>query len=64
MPPTTPPVTTHAQLAAQLLRDAALLMRTLGEQNEPLRAQMTENAAVFDQVADLVESDPTGTLPI
>ncbi len=58
------PVTTHAQLAAQLLRDAALLMRTLGEQNEPLRVQMTENAAVFDQVADLVESDPTGTLPI
>jgi hypothetical protein len=57
-------MTTHAQLAAQLLRDAALLMKTLGEQNPALAAQMQENAAVFHQVADLVETDPTGTLPI
>lgn len=63
MSTTSPPATTHAQLAAQLLRDAALLMRTLGEQNEPLRAQMSENANVFEQVADLVEKDPTGKLP-
>lgn len=54
---------THAQLAAQLLRDAAMLMRTLGEQNEQLAEQMTENANVFEQVATLVENDPTGTLP-
>ena len=50
----------HAQLAARLLRDAAKFFRTLGEQNEPLREQMMENANVFDQVANLVESDPTG----
>ena len=54
---------THAQLAAQLLRDAAMLMRTLGEQNEQLAEQMAENANVFEQVATLVETDPTGTLP-
>ena len=52
----------HAELAARLLRDAAKFFRTMGEQNEPLREQMTENAAVFDQVADLVENDPTGKI--
>lgn len=54
---------THAQLAAQLLRDAAMLMRTLGEQNAELDAQMKENADVFEQVATLVERDPTGSIP-
>ena len=53
---------THAQLAAQLLRDAAMLMRTLGEQNPQLLEQMNENSNVFEQVADLVEHDPTGSL--
>lgn len=57
------PSTTHAELAAQLLRDAALLMRTLGQQNPDLAAQMQENSDVFEQVATLVENDPTGTLP-
>jgi len=51
---------THAELAARLLRDAAKFFRTLGEQNEPLKDQMTENSDVFDQIADLVEKDPTG----
>lgn len=54
--------TTHAQLAARLLRDAAQFFRTIGEQNEPLKEQMTENAGVFEQVAGLVEQDPTGIL--
>lgn len=53
---------THAQLAARLLRDAAKFFRTLGEQNEPLRDQMMENADVFDQVANLVENDPAGQI--
>lgn len=54
--------TTHAQLAARLLRDAARFFRTIGEQNAPLRAQMDENAAVFDEVADLLEQDPSGVI--
>jgi hypothetical protein len=54
---------THAQLAAQLLRDAATFFQSLGEQNPPLKDQMDENATVFQQVADLVEADPTGELP-
>ena len=54
---------THAQIAAQLLRDAAMMMRTIGEQNTALKAQIDDNAALFEQVADLVEKDPTGSIP-
>lgn len=54
---------THAQLAAQLLRDAAMLMRALGENNQQLEERMNENAGVYDQVAVLIERDPTGSLP-
>ncbi len=54
---------THIQLASQLLRDAATFFRTIGEQNPSLTAQMSENAAVFDEVAILVEKDPHGVLP-
>jgi hypothetical protein len=53
---------THAQLAARLLRDAASFFRTIGEQNPPLAEQMKDNATVFEQVAQLVESDPTGVI--
>ncbi len=53
---------THAELAARLLRDAASFFRTVGEQNEPLREQMMENAGVFEQIAGLVETDPTGEI--
>jgi len=52
----------HAQLAAKLLRDAATFFRTIAEQNPPLKEQMSENANVFDQVAELVEHDPTGVI--
>jgi hypothetical protein len=52
----------HAQLASKLLRDAAVFFRTIGDQNEPLKIQMDENAVVFEQVADLVEQDPTGVI--
>lgn len=54
------PKTTHAMIAAQLLRDAAAFFRRLGEQNPPLAEQMTENASIFEDVARLVETDPYG----
>lgn len=54
----TVPKTTHARIAAQLLRDAAAFFRRLGEQNPPLAEQMNENAAIFEDVARLVETDP------
>ncbi len=52
----------HAEIAARLLRDAATFFRAVGEQNDTLRDQMTENADVFEQVAVLVETNPTGEL--
>ncbi len=54
--------TTYAELAARLLRDAAVFFRTVGTQNPALQTQMTENAEVFEQVASLVEANPAGTL--
>lgn len=53
---------THAQLAAKLLKDAAAFFKTIGSQNPPLKIQMDENAAVFEQVAELVERNPTGVI--
>lgn len=53
---------THAELAAKLLRDAAGFFRNVGEQNPPLKDQMDDNADVYEQVAGLVEADPTGEL--
>jgi hypothetical protein len=52
----------HAELAAKLLRDAAAFFKTISEQNPPLKEQMDENADVFQQVADLVEQNPTGII--
>lgn len=55
---------TYAQLGAKLLRDAATFFRNVGQQNEPLRDQMNDNASVYDQVADLLEKDPNGILDL
>lgn len=52
----------HSELAAKLLRDAAAFFKTIAEQNPPLKDQMDENADVFQQVADLVETDPNGQI--
>ena len=54
---------TNAQLAAKLLRDASSFFRNVGEQNPPIAEQMNDNAQVYDQVAEMVEADPTGELP-
>jgi len=54
--------TTNADIAARLLRDAAVFFRSLSQQNPVLKEQMTENARVFEQVAYLVETDPTGVV--
>jgi len=54
----------HAELAAKLLRDAATFFKTIAEQNPPLKEQMDENADVFEQVADLVETNPTGQIEV
>lgn len=53
---------THAELASKLLVDAAGFFKTLGEQNQPLQAQMEENASVFEQMAALLMQNPLGDL--
>lgn len=52
----------HAELAARLLRDAATFFRTLGQQNPSLMEQMSDNATVYEQVANLVEREPLGEI--
>lgn len=52
----------HAELASRLLTDAASFFRTLAEQNQPIRTQMTENATVFEQMAAMLTQNPLGML--
>ena len=54
--------TSHSELTGKLLQDAAMFFRTLAEQNEPLKEQMTENANVYEQIANLVAQNPLGEL--
>lgn len=55
---------THSDLAAKLLRDAAIFFRHIAEQNPELKADMIDNAEVYEQVAELVRTDPTGELEL
>jgi len=55
-------MSTHAQIAAKLLRDAASFYRAVGGDNAELKDQMGEFARIYESVADLVETDPTGVL--
>lgn len=52
----------HATLAVKLLRDAADFFRTLADQNPNIKEEMRSNAGVFDQMANLLEEDPKGSL--
>ena len=54
----------HINIAGRLLRDAAVFFQNIGEQNPPLKEQMEANATVYQQVADLLESDPHGQMPL
>lgn len=51
----------NAEIAATLLRAAAKFFRDVASQNPEVGAQMQTNADTYDTVADLVQSDPTGT---
>ncbi len=52
----------HGELAGKLLGDAAVFFRTLAEQNEPIRDQMIQNAEVYEQIGDLVKTNPLGVM--
>lgn len=53
---------THAELAGKLLIDAAGFFKTLAEQNEDIKKEMTENATVFEQMATMITSQPEGAV--
>ena len=52
----------HAELAAKLLREAAQFYRAVGEGNPELSTKLSESAKVYESVATLVETDPTGAI--
>ena len=54
--------TAHSELAGKLLTDAATFFQTLAEHNEPIKEQMLENANIYQQIGNLVISDPMGIL--
>lgn len=54
--------TAHAVMGAKLLRDAADFFQRLGAQNALVKEQMTQNGVVYEQLAALLERDPTGFL--
>jgi len=55
---------THAELAVNLLRNAAVFFRDIGAQNPDLKEQMEVNAKTYDAVAEMLESDPGGEMPL
>ena len=55
---------THAEVAADLLKAAALFFRNIAETNTELKEQMETNAETYDAIAQLVTSDPQGELDL
>jgi hypothetical protein len=55
-------MTTHADLAAKLLREAAIMFRAMSGPDEEFAKRLHDFAALYEQVAHLVESDPLGKL--
>lgn len=55
--------TTHAQLAARLLREAAGIYRTLAQgRSDDFGRRLEEFSSLYDQVAELVETEPLGVV--
>lgn len=52
----------HGVMAGRLMQDAANFFRALGEQNEPIKEQMEQNAEIYDHIAALVSTNPTDVM--
>ncbi|MFA7430154.1 MAG: hypothetical protein WCZ23_08365 [Rhodospirillaceae bacterium] len=48
-----------AQVGADMLRAAATFFRAMGSENPSLSEQMEHNAQAYENVAHLLEQDPT-----
>ena len=51
---------THAELAAQLLNDAAAFFKNVAEANSDVAEDMLTNAEVFENLANLLAENPSG----
>jgi hypothetical protein len=52
-----------AQVGADMLRAAANFFRAVGNENPTLTDQMERNAQAYEDVAALLEQDPTREVP-
>lgn len=50
---------TIAQVGSDMLRAAANFFRAVGRENPALTEQMDRNAKAYEDVADLLEQDPS-----
>lgn len=57
-------MTKHSELAANLLRDAAVFYRQIADTNPSVASSLRESAETFDAAATLVESDPNGVVQL
>jgi len=55
---------THAEVAADLLKAAAVFFRNIAETTTELKEQLETNAETYDVIAQLVTSDPQGELDL
>ncbi|EKV31469.1 hypothetical protein C882_3842 [Caenispirillum salinarum AK4] len=53
---------TIANVAGDMLRGAANFFRAVGQDNPNLAEQMEQNASAYEEVAKLVEADPTAEI--
>ena len=54
---------TYAALSADMLKDAAAFFRNLAGDSDPVQKDMTQNAAIFEQMAELLKASPVGMSP-
>lgn len=52
-------MTTIADVGADMLRAAANFFRAVGQENPALSDQMNQNAAAYDNVASMLQQDPS-----
>ena len=55
-------MTTHAELAARLLREAAIIFRTINLPDVGVQQRLDTFGELYERVADLVEQAPTDPL--
>ena len=55
-------MTTHAELAARLLREAAVIFRTINLPDAEVQQRLDTFGKLYERVADLVEQAPTAPL--